>query len=1027
MRFTDIFIKRPVLAVVVNLIILIAGFQSIRSLNVRQYPRSDVSVIQVTTAYVGANADLVRGFITTPLERVIASADGIDYIDSSSAQGLSTISVHLTLNYNVNAALTQVQAKVAQVRNDLPPEAEAPEIEIQNADDRFAAMYLSFSSEELDQNQITDFLTRVVQPKLSSITGVQRADILGARNFAMRIWLKPERMAAYGLSPTEVRDALASNNYLSALGTTKGSMTAVNLVANTSLTTAEEFRQLVVKSTGDVIVRVGDIADVELGAESYEEDVRFDNKSATFIGIWSLPSANSLDVVRKVRESIPAIRKLLPPGMLAEIPYDSTRYIESAIQDVIKTLAETLTIVIVVIFLFLGSWRSVLITIVAIPISLVGVFFLMLAAGFTINLLTLLAVVLAVGLVVDDAIVVVENVERHLHEGLSPYDAAVLGARELFAPIIAMTITLAAVYTPVGMQGGLTGALFREFAFTLASAVIISGVVALTLTPMMSSKLLRKGMSDRGFAGWINRRFDRLREAYRRRLTAAMAMRPVIYTMALLVVLLFGVPFFLFVNRFKELAPTEDQGVVFGIVLAAANSTIDQATLYTEHIYDVFAGFPEADHVFQRTSAGVGFSGMVLKPWEQRQRGSNELMFAAGAQISQIPGVQVFVTTPAPLPGGSQFPVEFVIGSTAEPDELFRYGRELQAVAMKSQLFTFSDLDLKYDKPQTEIVFDRDKVAALGVNLETVGADLGTMIGGNYVNRFSNAGRSYKVIPQVKRKDRLNADQLLAYYVSGPNGENVQLGTFATLKTTAQPREIKRFQQLNSVTFQAGLIPGVTADQALLFLEKTAAEILPEDTVIDYAGESRQLRVEGNKFLGMFALSFVLIFLVLAAQFESFRDPFIVLFGSVPLALTGALLFPFLGFTTLNVYSQVGLITLVGLVSKNGILMVEFANQLQGQGRDKLGAIIEASTIRLRPILMTSVATVAGHFPLILANGPGAGARNSIGWVLVTGMIIGTAFTLFVVPAVYMLIARDRTKIEKEPARDREEALPALA
>ncbi len=1010
MKFTDLFIKRPVLAVVVNLIILIAGFQSIRSLNVRQYPRSDISVIQVTTAYVGANADLVRGFITTPLERVIASADGIDYIESSSAQGLSAISVHLRLNYPVNEALTQVQAKVAQVRNDLPPEAEAPEIEVQNADDRFASMYLSFSSKDLDQNQITDFLTRVVQPKLTAISGVQRADILGARNFAMRIWLKPERMAAYGLSPSDVRKALASNNYLSALGSTKGTMTAVNLVANTSLTTVEEFRRLVVKNEGDVIVRIGDIADVELGAESYDEDVRFDNKSATFIGIWCLPSANALDVVRQVRETMPEIRKLLPPGMVAEIPYDSTRYIESAIHDVVKTLAETLTIVIVVIFLFLGSWRSVFITIVAIPISLVGVFFLMLLAGFTINLLTLLAVVLAVGLVVDDAIVVVENVERHLHKGLSPFDAAIVGARELFGPIIAMTITLAAVYTPVGLQGGLTGALFREFAFTLASAVLISGVLALTLSPMMSSKLLRKGMSDRGFAGWINRRFDRIREIYRGALTAAMKARPVIYTLAILVVLLFGLPFFLFVNRFKELAPKEDQGVVFGIVQSAANSALDQVSLYTGKIYDVFAGFPEADHVFQRTSNVIGFSGMVLKPWNERKRKSEQLMFAAGERISHIPGVQVFVTTPPPLPGGSQFPIEFILSSTQEPGELYRLGRELQKAAMESNLFTFSDLDLKYDKPQTEILFDRDKVAALGVNLEQVGADLGTMIGGNYVNRFSSAGRSYKVIPQVKRVDRLNAGQLLGYYVSGPNGARVQLGTFATLKTTAQPREIKRFQQLNSVTFQAGLIPGVTADQALLFLEKTAAETMPQGTVIDYAGESRQLRVEGNKFLGMFLLSFVLIFLVLAAQFESFRDPFIVLFGSVPLALTGALLFPFLGFTTLNVYSQVGLITLVGLVSKNGILIVDFANHLQMDGRSKLEAIIEASAIRLRPILMTSVATVAGHMPLIFASGPGAGARNSIGWVLVTGMIIGTGFTLFVVPAIYMLIARNRTK-----------------
>ncbi len=1007
MKLTDLFIKRPVLAIVVNLIILIAGFQAIQVLNVRQYPRSDISVVTITTAYIGANADLVRGYITTPLERVIASADGIDYMESSSAQGLSTISVHLELNYDTNAALTQIQAKIAQVRNDLPPEAEAPEVEVENADDRFASMYLSFSSDELDSNQITDFLTRVVQPKLTAVSGVQRADILGARNFAMRIWLDPAKMAAYGLSPTDIRDALSSNNYLSAVGRTKGSMMSVNLVANTDLTSAEEFRQLVVRENDGVIVRLGDVANVELGAESYDEDVRFDDEAATFIGIWALPTANSLDVIKLVREELPKIEALLPPGIKLGVPYDSTKYIENAIDDVIKTLAETLIIVIAVIFLFLGSLRSVLIPIVAIPISLVGAVFLMLIAGFTINLLTLLAIVLAVGLVVDDAIVIVENVERHLQAGMSGFDAAICGARELYTPIIAMTITLAAVYTPVGLQGGLTGALFREFAFTLAGAVMISGFVALTLSPMMSSKLLRKGDSERGFAGWVNHRLDWVRGRYLRLLTGSLRYRPVVYTLWIIVMLL-GVVFFLFVDRFKELAPKEDQGIVFGIVQTAATATLDQVSLYTGKIYDVFASFPETDHVFQRTGPGGGFSGMVTKPWSERDTDTETLQFAANAEIAKIPGVQVFVTTPPPLPGGSQFPVEFVISSTAEPEQLYEIGQEIQARAEASGLFIFTNLDLKYDQPQTEIVFDRDKVAALGLDLRQVGADLGTMVGGNFVNRFQMQGRSYKVIPQVQRADRLTAEQLKDYYVSGPDGELVQLATFADLKTSTHPREIKRFQQLNSVTLAGGVRPGATIDEALAFLERTSEEVLPAGFVIDYAGESRQLRVEGSKFLPMFALSLVLIFLVLAAQFESFRDPFIILFGSVPLALAGALLFPFMGLTTLNVYSQVGLITLVGLVSKNGILIVEFANQLQLQGHDKLTAIIEASGTRLRPILMTSVATVAGHFPLLLATGPGAGARNSIGWVLVTGMVIGTCFTLFVVPSIYMLIARDR-------------------
>jgi len=581
MKFTDLFVKRPVLSIVVSLLILIAGLQSIRSLSVRQYPRSDIAVVTVSTVYVGANADLVRGFITTPLERVIASADGIDYMESASAQGLSTITVHLQLNYYTNAALTQIQAKVAQVRNDLPPEAEAPIINLDTADNQFAAIYLGFSSTDLDPNQITDYLTRVVQPKLSAINGVQRADILGARTFAMRIWLKPDRMAAHGIAPSTVRDALARNNYLSALGQTKGSMVSVNLVANTDLKTPEEFRQLVVKNQGGVVVRLEDIADVSLGAENYEQDIRFNGESATFMGVWVLPTANSLDVVAKVREALPQIQAQLPAGMKVGIPYDSTAYIHDAIREVLSTLTETLLIVIVVIFLFLGSYRSVLIPVVAIPISLVGAVFLMFVAGFTINLLTLLAIVLSVGLVVDDAIVMVENVERHLQEGKRPVQAAIDAARELVGPIIAMTITLAAVYAPIGIQGGLTGSLFREFAFTLAGAVIVSGVVALTLSPMMGAKLLRAGDTNRGFAGWINRRFESVRGFYTRTLTATLRYRPVVVTLWIMVALL-TVPFYLFSQR--ELAPAEDQGFFFGYVQSSANATLDQTKLFADQI-----------------------------------------------------------------------------------------------------------------------------------------------------------------------------------------------------------------------------------------------------------------------------------------------------------------------------------------------------------------------------------------------------------------------------------------------------------
>jgi multidrug efflux pump len=1015
MKLTDLFIKRPVLAIVVNLVILIAGLQAIRSLSVRQYPRSDIAVVTVSTVYVGANADLVRGFITTPLERVIASADGIDYMESTSAQGLSTISVHLKLNYDTNAALTQVQAKVAQVRNDLPPEAEAPIIELETADTQFAAMYIGFSSADLDQNQITDYLTRVVQPKLSAVSGVQRADILGNRTFAMRIWLKPDQMAARNVSPSDVHDALSKNNYLSALGSTKGSMVSVNLVANTDLKTAEDFRQMVVKEQNGVVVRLGEIADVVLGAENYDQDVRFNGETATFMGVWVLPTANSLEVIKKVRATLPGINAQLPAGMKLGVPYDSTAYIQDAINEVLHTLTETLLIVIVVIFLFLGSFRSVLIPVIAIPISLIGAVFLMLTAGFTINLLTLLAIVLSVGLVVDDAIVMVENVERHLHLGKSPFHAAIDAARELVGPIIAMTITLAAVYTPVAIQGGLTGALFREFAFTLAGAVLVSGIVALTLSPMMGSRLLREGASERGFAGWINRRFDNVRNWYTRTLSGTLRYRPVVLTLWAIVLLLI-VPFYMFSQR--ELAPAEDQGVVFGVIQSSANATIDQTNLFTQEVYDVYRGFPESESIFQITTPQGGFGGMVTKPWSQRKKTAQQLLVESTAPLSKIAGIRVIPLTPPPLPGAGNFPVDFVIASSAEPQQLAELARQIVQKAMASGLFIFADVDLKFDQPQTEVVFDRDKLRSQGVDLSQAGQDLSTLLGGNYVNRFSIQGRSYKVIPQVKRVERLTADQLAQIYVKGSNDKLVPLSTFASLKTTTEPRSLNKFQQLNAVRIQGVIPPPVPLDKALTFLEDTAKTTLPQGFTVDYAGESRQLRVEGSKFLGTFLLSGVLIYLVLAAQFESFRDPFIILAGSVPLALAGALTFSFLGLTTLNIYSQVGLITLVGLISKNGILIVQFANHLQEEGRDKLHAVTEAASTRLRPILMTTAATVFGHLPLVFATGPGAGARNSIGIMLVSGMIIGTAFTLFVVPSIYMLVAKRHVRMEADEPED---------
>ena len=1031
MKFTDLFIRRPVLAIVVSLVIVIAGVQAMRSLNVRQYPHSENATITITTTYVGANADLVRGFITTPIERVIAAADGIEYIESQSQQNVSTISARLRLNYDATKALSEIGSKVNQVRGDLPPEAEIPVLNIVSADSQFASAYLSFSSDFLKQNEITDYLVRAVQPRLTAIEGVQRADILGARTFAMRIWLKPDRMAALNVSPVQVRQALAANNYLAAVGQTKGQLVQVNLTANTDLRSPKEFEEMVVRENAGATVRLRDIANVVLGAEDYDTTVNFSGQTAVFVGIWALPNANALDVIKRVRVEMAALQKDIPEQLKAVIAYDGTAYIQSAINEVVTTLLETLLIVVIVIFLFLGSLRSALVPVVAIPVSLIGGVFLIQAFGFTINLLTLLAIVLSVGLVVDDAIVVVENVQRHLRDGMKPLDAALTGARELVGPIISMTITLAAVYTPIAFQGGLTGSLFREFALTLAGAVTISGVVALTLSPVMSAYLLRGGADEKGFAGLVSRTFDRIKASYSRALTATFGMRGVIYAawvvLSLLALLMFS-------QSAKELAPAEDQGVVFGIVNTPANSTLDQVTFSTRAINKELMTVPERQFTFQITTPVGGFWGVGLKPWDERKRNAAQILPEVFMKGAGIPGVQTFATLPPALPGGGQFPVEFVVASTAEASEILEFATEIQQRAAKSGMFAFPPiLDTKIDQPQSEIDIDREKVAELGLNLQTVGQDLGAAVGGNFVNRFSVAGRSYKVIPQLLRVERMNPEQLRQIYVTGPAGQLVALSTIATLRNSVTPRALNRFQQLNAVK-----ISGVAMrplDEALRFLEGEAAKVLPKGYTVDYTGESRQLRTEGDKFLPAFLLAIVLIFLVLAAQFNSFRDPFVILAGSVPLAMFGALLMTFLKMpnpnlhfftdgwtTTLNVYSQVGLVTLVGLIAKNGILIVEFANSLQEQGQSKIDAIRNAAVTRLRPVMMTSVATVCGHFPLTLVTGPGAAARNSIGLVLVAGMAIGTAFTLFFVPTIYLLIARDHRAHAQVPEHDQGEA-----
>ena len=1034
MRFTDIFIRRPVLAIAANLVILIAGLRAIGTLNTRQYPRLDSSTITIKTVYVGASAELVRGFITVPIERAVAAAEGIDYIESQSAQGLSTIQIRLKLNFNASAALADINTRVEQVSADLPPEALAPAIQIEPSEAAFAAMYLSFGSTILQENQVTDFLIRVVQPRLSAIDGVHRAEILGGKTFALRAWLSPDRMAALNVSPSQVHQALVANNYLAAVGQTKGALVQLAVTATTDLTSVAEFEQLVIRNQGGTLVRLRDVADVTLGAEDYEFDVRFGGKKAVFMGVWVRPTASSVEVMRRVRAEIASIERELPSGMQGHIAFDSTVYIEDAIHEVERTLADTIGIVIIVIFLFLGSLRSVVVPVIAIPLSLVGGVFLMQLFGFSLNLLTLLAIVLSVGLVVDDAIVMVENIERRVREGRRPFDAALVGARELVGPIVSITITLAAVYVPIGFQGGLTGALFREFTFTLAGTVMISGIVALTLSPMMASRLLR---AERG-RGWFGRKvdaaFERTRRGYERALGATLRARPAVYVLWIALTLLV-IPLYMFSP--KELAPLEDQGAVFGTIDAPANASLEQITAFTAEVNRIFETTPEFAYSFQLTFPTGGFGGMLVKPWRDRDRSIFPIHDELNRQLAGITGVRAPVFLPPALPSAGVFPVELVIASTASHEELARFADQLVAAAVESGQFAFPPIvDIRIDQATAELVVDRDRVAMMGQTMQQLGRDLAAILGGDFVNRFDLDGRAYKVIPQIERAGRLTPEQLMQIHVSGPEGQLVPLGAVATLRIHVQPRSLNRLQQLNAIKISG--VATRSLDGALKLLEDTAARILPSGYRVDYTGESRQLRTEGGKFLTTMALALLLIFLVLAAQFNSFRDPFVILAGSVPLAMFGALMFTFLEFegppgvrfpltegwtTTLNIYSQVGLVTLVGLVSKNGILIVQFANALQLQGRSKLDAVLEAARIRLRPILMVMVATVAGHFPLTLVHGPGAAARNSIGLVLVGGMSIGTVFTLFILPSIYVLLAKDHSRDREKQGLPRADSL----
>jgi multidrug efflux pump len=1013
MNFTDIFIRRPVLATVLSLLILVLGVRSLGLLPIRQFPFTQNAVITVTTAYTGADPELIAGFITTPLEFSIAQANGIDYMTSSSTQGLSTIQANLRLNYDPEKALTEINTKVNAVLNQLPKSAQVPTITVAIGD-VLDAMYIGFYSDILPRNKITDYINRIVQPKLQAIKDVQYAEIIGERQFALRAWLDPVRMAAFGVTAADVTKALSTKNFIAAAGRTDGQMVTVNLSVETGLQSVDEFKNMVLTSQNGAIVRLSDVSTVSLGAQQYDSNVRFDGRDAVYVGIQTAPNANILTVVDDVRRVFPQIQNQLPEGLSGQIVYDSTKFVNSSIHEVEKSLFEAMAIVTLVVFLFLGTMRSVFIPVVTIPLSLIGTFFLMLLFGFSVNILTLLAFVLGIGLVVDDAIIVVENVHRHMEEGKTALEASFLGARELANPIIAISIVLIAVYLPIGFMGGLTGALFTEFAFTLAGAVAISAIIALTLSPMMCSKLLRNS-NHSVLTTFIDKQFDKLQSAYRKTLHETLNFLPVVGVFAALI---FTSIYFLYITSKSEMAPREDQGIIISMLTASPNASLKQTSLYSHENYKIFKEFPETDHIFQfegRGGLNLGFAGMVLKPWDERNRTTDQIQPIIQQKLSDITGGIVAAFQRSPLPGaGRGLPIQFVIETTHPYDRLNNVAHNLKELAFKTGMFAYIDSDLKIDKAQTTVSIDRDKSSLLGIDMQSIGSVLQAALSEGYVNYFYLDGRSYQVIPQIKHDERLSEEQLLYYYVRTQNGSLIPLSTIASLKTKVVPESINHFQQLNAATLSGVVFPWITLGQALDALKTIAKEHLPSGYSIDYGGESRQYEQEGNALLLTFFFAIIIIFLSLAALFESFRDPVIVLI-SVPMSICGAMIFISLGVggASLNIYTQVGLVTLIGLISKHGILIVQFANDLQQEGKKKREAIEMAANIRLRPILMTTGAMVLGVIPLITASGAGAVSRYNIGLVIASGISIGTLFTLFVVPAMYMFLA-DEVKKEVE-------------
>ncbi|WP_232787405.1 efflux RND transporter permease subunit [Spongiibacter nanhainus] len=1016
---TDIFVTRPVLAVVISLVLVIAGVKAADEIPVLEYPQIESSSLVISTVYVGASAKTVQGFITDPIERVASTVPGVDYVDSRSLAGSSTVTVWLKLNEDSTAALAELNSRLSQIRFELPAGAEDPSVTVQRADRSGALFYLDVVTESFSRAEVTDYLRRFVTPEMSSIEGVQRIGIEGGRNPAMRLWIDPEAMAAFNISAQDLRAALNANNVIATIGQSENAAQRINLLTNTTMQTVADFENLIVRRAEDgSLVRLQDIARVGLGEEEGELIARYSQQDAVYLSVWPLPGANEIAIGDDLYVLLDELNGQLPEGMQIRAAYDGTLYMRDAIREIFTTLAETIILVGLVVLALMGSVRTALVPLVTIPISLLGAVAAITLMGFSLNLLTILAIVLAVGLVVDDAIVVVENVSRYMREGKSRIQAALASSRQLFSPIIGMTVTLAAVYAPIGFLSGLTGVLFKEFAFTLSVAVLISGVVALTLSPIMSAYANPEGGREGAMTQWVNQRFDNLHHRYGRVLTRVLEWRWQILFGGLFIALL-TVPFYLFSQ--KELAPIEDQSSINIIIDSPATASLDYTENYMHDAISILQQTPGVQYIWQVVRANSGFGGIIFNNIDERAQSVHELLPQVYQSASQITGLRVFPMLFPALPSAGQFDVEMVVQSSDDPSEMKQYADQLVAAGYQSGKFMFVDTDLKTDMPEVRFILDRERVADLGMDLASVSQQLGTLLSGNYVNRFNLDGKAYQVIPMVEGQDRANPEALMDMLLRTPNGELVPVSAVASLDYTVAPRVLGKFQQKNAFRVMGGVQPGTTKEQGLATLEKAAAEILPKGYSINYAGESRQIRKEGSTLVGILGIALLFVYFVLAVQFNSFRDPLVVLLGSVPLALAGALLIPFLGLTTVNIYSQIGFITLVGLVAKNGILIVEFANHLQSEGISKLRAIQGAAETRLRPVLMTTAATVLGHFPLVLVTGAGAEARNSIGIVLVVGMIIGTLFTLFVLPCLYLVLAREHSASEVDPQHDAEQ------